>query len=100
MTLASVFEHIALEQSRVFQGGSMRLRILVAVVTVAFIAAACANAGSNGKSASTIPTGGTTPGSVSAADLNKNVHISAPGVTDTEIHVAAVLTKTSNPTGG
>ncbi len=77
----------------------MRARILLIVVTVALLAAACGNAGSDGKSESTIPKGGTTPGSVSAEDLKKNVHISAKGVTDSEIRVAAVVTATNSPTG-
>ncbi len=78
----------------------MRLRILVVVLTVALLAAACGNAGSNDKSASTIPKGGaTTPSSINAEDLKKNVHVSAKGVTDSEIRVAAVVTATNSPTG-
>src|SRR4051812_5254149 len=78
----------------------MRLRILVVVLTVALLAAACGNAGSDDKSASTIPKGGaTTPSSINAEDLKKNVHVSAKGVTDSEIRVAAVVTATNSPTG-
>jgi branched-chain amino acid transport system substrate-binding protein len=77
----------------------MRARFLVAVVTVALVGAACANSGSNNKSTSTIPKGGTTPSSISTADLTKKVHVTAPGVTDSEIRVAAVVTATNSPTG-
>ena len=79
----------------------MRARILTVGVAVALVAVACGNSGSSGKTTSTIPKGGdSTPGSTNAADLKKNVHVVAKGVTDSEIHVAAVVTKTSNPTGG
>ena len=78
----------------------MRARILVVVVTVLLAGAACGNSRSNNKSASTIPKGVTTPSSVNPAALNTKVHVSAPGVTDTEIRVDAVVTKTNNPTGG
>jgi len=77
----------------------MRLRILVVLGTVALVAAACGNAGSNNNSSSTIPKSGSTPVSVSNADLTKNVHVSAPGVTDKEIRVSAVVTATNSPTG-
>jgi len=83
------------------QGGSMRARILVIGVAIALLVAACGNAGSSGKSQSTIPKGkANAPVSINPEDLKKNVHVTAPGVTDSEIHVAAVLTKTNNPTGG
>src|SRR6185503_14057602 len=36
---------------------------------------------------------------VSAADLKTNVPVTAPGVSGTEIDVAAIVTKTNNPTG-
>src|SRR4029078_375652 len=38
-------------------------------------------------------------GPSSTADLGKNVPVNAPGVTDTEIDVAAITAKTNNPTG-
>jgi ABC-type branched-subunit amino acid transport system substrate-binding protein len=78
----------------------MRARVLVTVVAIVLLAAACSNAGSS-KSASdtTQPSGGPTS-TVSAADLKKNVPVNAPGVTDKEIDVATIVTKTNNPTGG
>jgi branched-chain amino acid transport system substrate-binding protein len=82
------------------RGHRTRARIVVVGVTIALVGAACANSGSNNKSTSTIPRGGTTAGSVSGADLNTHVPVTAPGVTDTEIRVDAVVTKTNNPTGG
>jgi len=77
----------------------MRVPRLVVVIMVGLAGVACGNAGSNTKSGSTIPKGGTAPVSINPADLGKNVHVTAPGVTDREIRVAAVVTKTNNPTG-
>ena len=75
----------------------MRSRIVATCALVALLAVACGNAGS-GKAEDTTPTlapGGTT----TTADLTKNVPVDAPGVSDTEIKVAAITTNSNNPTG-
>src|SRR5258708_719849 len=78
--------------------GSMGARIVVAGLAVVLIAAACGNAGSSKSSDTTLPSGGPTS-TGSAADLKTNVPVTAPGVSRTEIDVAAIVTKTNNPTG-
>jgi ABC-type branched-subunit amino acid transport system substrate-binding protein len=96
MTLASAFNG-----STGFQGGTMRARIFVLAVTVALFAAACGNAGSDSESESTIPQNGvSTPASIDPESLKTNNPVDEPGVTDDEIQVAVVATKTNNPTGG
>ena len=78
----------------------MRARTLVAGLAVVVIAAACGNSGSSKQSSgTTLPAGGSTT-TAGAADLKKNVPVTAPGVTSSEIDVAAITTKTNNPTGG
>jgi ABC-type branched-subunit amino acid transport system substrate-binding protein len=78
----------------------MRARILIAVLAIALIAAACGNSQSSKASDTTLPSGGTGPTTTaSAADLTKNVPVNAPGVSSTEIKVAAITTNTNNPTG-
>jgi len=74
----------------------MRTRLVVAVIAIAVVAAACGNSSSGKKSSSGGGGSGTT---VSAADRNKNVPVSAPGVTDSEIGVA-VITSATNIIGG
>ena len=77
----------------------MRARSLVMGLAIVLIAAACGNSGSSKESSdTTVPAGGPTS-TASAADLKKNVPVVAPGVTDTEIDVATIVTKTNNPTG-
>ena len=77
----------------------MRARALVAALAVVLVASACSNAASSKQgSDTTLPVGGPTS-TVSAADLKKNVPVSAPGVSSTEIDVATIVTKTNNPTG-
>src|SRR4051794_17927341 len=82
------------------RGAPMRLRIVATCAVIALLAVACGNAGSGKASDTTAPvtsagSGGTTPNT----DLTTNVHVDAPGVTDTEIDVAAITTNTNNPTG-
>jgi hypothetical protein len=67
-------------------------------VAIALVAAACGNSGSSGKTSSTIPVGGSTASSIDPNSLKQHLPVTAPGVTDTEIRVAAVLTET-NPIG-
>jgi ABC-type branched-subunit amino acid transport system substrate-binding protein len=62
------------------------------------VIAGCTNAESSKSSDTTLPSGGPTS-TASAADLEKNVPVNAPGVSRTEIDVAAIVTKTNNPTG-
>src|SRR5258706_15521466 len=76
----------------------MRSRIVATCAVMAILAVACGNAGS-GKATNTLPsnTGPVTTGSPS--DLTKNVPVTAPGVSSTEIKVAAITTNSNNPTG-
>jgi hypothetical protein len=76
----------------------MRARILGVGLAIVLMAAACANSGSTKPADSTLPPGGPTS-TASAADLKTNVPVTAPGVSSTEIDVAAIVTKTNNPTG-
>jgi ABC-type branched-subunit amino acid transport system substrate-binding protein len=73
---------------------------MVVGVAIALVAAACGNSGSTSKTSSTIPVGGSTASSIDPNTLKQHLPVKAPGVTDTEIRVAAVLTQTQNPTGG
>jgi ABC-type branched-subunit amino acid transport system substrate-binding protein len=76
----------------------MRHRIVAASVAIALLVAACGNSGSSKASDSTKPA--SAPGTTaSAADLDKFVAVDAPGVTDSEIHVA-VITDATNILGG
>src|SRR5204862_6852409 len=79
-------------------GGSMRARIVLVSIAIVLIAAACGNSGSSKATDTPLPSGRPTT-TVSAADLKKNVPVSAPGVTSTEINVATIVSKTNNPTG-
>jgi ABC-type branched-subunit amino acid transport system substrate-binding protein len=66
---------------------------------IVLIAAACGNSGSSKQSSdTTLPSGGPTS-TATPADLKKNVPVSAPGVSDTEIDVATITSKTNNLTG-
>jgi len=80
-------------------GGTMRSRILAAAAGVALLSVACGNAGSSKASTTTLPASSGPGTTVSAADLQKNVPNSSPGVTDSEIKVASITSKTGNPTG-
>ncbi len=75
----------------------MRVRIVAACAVIALLAVACGNAGSAKSTVTTAPSG--TAGPTTTADLTKNVPVAAPGVSDTEIHVAAITTNSNNPTG-
>jgi ABC-type branched-subunit amino acid transport system substrate-binding protein len=78
----------------------MRLRIVATCAVIMLLAVACGNAGSGKATDTTAPLGSTGPTTTrNPSDLTKNVHVDAPGVTDTEIHVAAVTTNSNNPTG-
>ena len=66
---------------------------------MALLAVACGNAGSS-KTQNTLPKGSTGPAtSAKPSDLTKHVPVTAPGVSDTEIKVAAITTNSNNPTG-
>jgi len=82
---------------------TLRRRTLIIVLAVVAIGAACGNSptsSSGGDKGGGGGGGGTNPpGTVSNTDLQKNVPVDAPGVTDTEIHVGGVVSKT-NPLGG
>src|SRR4051812_35217779 len=79
------------------RGAPMRVKIVAACAVIALLAVACGNAGSDKTTATTAPSG--TGGPTTTADLTKNVPVDAPGVSDTEIHVAAITTNSNNPTG-
>ena len=73
-------------------------RMLAVLTALVLVAAACGNSKSEDKTANTTASGSTqTTGS--AADLKKNVPNSSPGVTDKEINVDGVASKT-NPLDG
>jgi ABC-type branched-subunit amino acid transport system substrate-binding protein len=76
----------------------MRARILVLGFAIVLTAAACANSESSKSSDTTRASRGPTS-TASASDLETNVPVTAPGVTSNEIDVAAIVTKTNNPTG-
>jgi branched-chain amino acid transport system substrate-binding protein len=78
----------------------MRARIVAIGAVIALTVAACGNSESDNKP-TTQPTnpGGSSVTTVGAADLQKNVPVDAPGVSDDEIGVA-VITATTNFLGG
>jgi len=61
--------------------------------------AACGNAGSSKSSDTSTPPATGPNTTFSAADLTKNLPVTAPGVTSTEIKVASITAKTNNLTG-
>ncbi|HTL84486.1 MAG TPA: ABC transporter substrate-binding protein [Acidimicrobiia bacterium] len=77
----------------------MRTRIVVVGAAILLLVAACGNSGSSKQSESTIPKSGATTTTISAEDLKKNVPVTAPGVTDKQINVNAVITESNSPTG-
>ena len=65
---------------------------------MALLVAACGNSKSGNQNALVTPTTGgntTSVTEVSGADLQKNVPVSAQGVTNSEIHVAVITSKTN-----
>jgi ABC-type branched-subunit amino acid transport system substrate-binding protein len=76
----------------------MRARLLAIGVTASIAVSACGHSSSS-KSSSGTAAGGATPTTGANADLQKKVPVSAPGVTDSSIGVAAV-TSTTNILGG
>jgi len=77
-------------------------RLTVVGVLLALLAGACGNSGSSKAADSTVPsTAPGTPGvtEVTGAARQQNVPVKAPGVTDTQIGVAAI-TSTTNILGG
>ncbi len=78
--------------------GHRRLAVAAAIATLTLLTAACSNAGSNGKASSDTTAGGTVT-TFKGVDFTENVPVSAPGVSNTEIHVGSITSKT-NPVGG
>jgi ABC-type branched-subunit amino acid transport system substrate-binding protein len=76
----------------------MRSRIVAICAVIALLGVACGNAGSEDDATDTTAPS-TDTGPTTTSDLTKNVPVDAPGVTDTEIQVAAITTNTNNPTG-
>lgn len=77
----------------------MRFRLSVLFVVLAVVGTACGNSTATGGSSGASTPGGAPAGTVAAADLQKNVKLDEIGVTDTEILVGGVASKT-NPLGG
>jgi branched-chain amino acid transport system substrate-binding protein len=78
----------------------MRARVVRnAAVTLALLLAFAACGNSGGDDSASGSNSGTTATTAKAADLTKNVPVQAPGVTDSEIHVAVIASKT-NPLNG
>jgi hypothetical protein len=77
----------------------MRARSLIAGLAMVLAVAACGNAGSSKTADTTTPSVKGTTNTFSAADLQKNLPVTAPGVSSTEIKVAAITAKTNNLTG-
>jgi branched-chain amino acid transport system substrate-binding protein len=75
----------------------MRARLVALGVALVFVVTACGNSSSSKPSQG--PTGGGSGTTVSAADLSKNVPVSAPGVTNDSIGVVTI-TSTTNILGG
>src|SRR3974377_1606251 len=86
-----------------YTGGRMRARtrfgqFATVGVAMALLGAACGNSKSGNQNALVTPTTGgntTSVTEVSGADLQKNVPVSAQGVTNSEIHVAVITSKTN-----
>jgi ABC-type branched-subunit amino acid transport system substrate-binding protein len=77
----------------------MRARIGAAATALALLAVACGNAGSSKTSDTQAPAVGGPTTTFSAADLKKNLPNSSKGVTDGEIKVATITSKTNNLVG-
>jgi ABC-type branched-subunit amino acid transport system substrate-binding protein len=75
----------------------MRARLPALAVTLLVVAAACANSSSSKPAEGT--SGGGSATTVAAADLSKNVPVTAPGVTNDSIGVVTI-TSTTNILGG
>ena len=69
----------------------------LAAIALVIISSACANAGSN-NATSTTTAAGRTVTTFAGDNFTKNIPVTAPGVTATEIHVGSITSKT-NPLG-
>ncbi|MDQ1465633.1 MAG: hypothetical protein QOH10_48, partial [Actinomycetota bacterium] len=76
----------------------MRLRMLAVLTALVVVSAACGNSKSGSSSTTTGPAGPTQT-TVSPANLQKFVKVTAKGVTDTQISVDTIASKT-NPLHG
>ena len=76
----------------------MRLRMLATLTAVALAAAACGNSKSD-SAPTTTPPHSTTPLTIASGDIHKFVHLNVPGVTDKQISVNVITSKT-NPLHG
>jgi branched-chain amino acid transport system substrate-binding protein len=77
----------------------MRARIGAAATALALLAVACGNAGSSKSSDTQAPAVGGPTTTFSAADLQKNLPNTSKGVSDSEIKVATITSKTNNLVG-
>ena len=73
----------------------MRARLIALCLATAVVAVGCSNASSSKPAQGTTPPGGGNVTEVTGADLQKNVSVSAPGVTDKQIDVAVITAKTN-----
>jgi ABC-type branched-subunit amino acid transport system substrate-binding protein len=76
----------------------MRLRMLAGLTALVVVSAACGNSKSQTAATTTLPAG-SAQAAVNAADLHKFVHVTAKGVTDKQISVDVISSKT-NPLHG
>src|SRR5262249_12797839 len=74
----------------------MRARIGAVATAILLLAAACSNAGSSKTSDTGEPSATGPQATFSAADLQKHLPNTSPGVTDSEIKIAAITSKTNN----
>ncbi len=80
----------------------MRSRIVATCAVLALLAVACGNSGSSKANPGVTLPSGTSHGpatTASASQLKQDLPVNAPGVSSTEIKVAAITSKTNNLTG-
>jgi ABC-type branched-subunit amino acid transport system substrate-binding protein len=77
----------------------MHSRIVATCAVMALLAVACGNANTSKATDTTLAPNTGPATTASPAELQRNVHVDAPGVSDTEIKVAAISTNSNNPIG-
>jgi ABC-type branched-subunit amino acid transport system substrate-binding protein len=77
----------------------MRARIGAFATAIMLLAAACSNAGSSKTAGTQVPAATGPTSTFNAADLKENLPNKSPGVSDSEIKVATITSKTNNLTG-
>jgi branched-chain amino acid transport system substrate-binding protein len=90
----------AVPANETVEGGPiMRLRMLAVVTVVALVAASCGNSKSQSGSTTTLPRSSTPQTIAPGNDIHKFVHLNLPGVSDKQISVDVIASKT-NPLHG